>query len=139
MIYTVAAMLSLQGVCAFAGQGRVAPNFQHQRGFDARAIAPVMMANRRAQLASLAAGLPMLAGAASAVSAADATPWAMSTFLDAIDNDLVEKVSFAADGKQALIIDKDGNPRGTRIFGPVPRELRQKGFMKIISLAAEVV
>merc|ERR1719506_3701087 len=51
----------------------------------------------------------MLAAGATAVSAADATPWAMSNFLDAIENDLVEKVSFAADGKQALIIDKDGN------------------------------
>lgn len=38
----------------------------------------------------------------------------------------------------AIIIDKDGNPRGTRVFGPIPRELRD-GFMKIISLAPEVV
>ncbi len=38
----------------------------------------------------------------------------------------------------AVIVDKDGNPRGTRIFGPVPRELR-RGFMKIISLAPEVL
>ena len=37
-----------------------------------------------------------------------------------------------------VIIDKDGNPRGTRVFGPIPRELREK-FMKIISLAPEVV
>jgi len=38
-----------------------------------------------------------------------------------------------------VIIDKDQNPRGTRIFGPVARELRAKNFMKIISLAPEVL
>ena len=38
-----------------------------------------------------------------------------------------------------MIIDKDNNPRGTRIFGPVARELRDKDFMKIISLAPEVL
>jgi large subunit ribosomal protein L14 len=38
-----------------------------------------------------------------------------------------------------VIIDNDGNPRGTRIFGAVARELRQKKYMKIVSLAAEVV
>jgi large subunit ribosomal protein L14 len=39
----------------------------------------------------------------------------------------------------AIIINADKNPRGTRVFGPVPRELREKGFTKIISLAPEVV
>lgn len=39
----------------------------------------------------------------------------------------------------AVIINKDGNPRGTRVFGPVARELRQKNFTKIISLAPEVL
>ena len=43
------------------------------------------------------------------------------------------------DRNAAVIIDPDGNPKGTRIFGAVARELRQKNFMKIISLAAEVV
>ena len=43
------------------------------------------------------------------------------------------------DKNAAVIIDAEGNPRGTRIFGAVARELRQKNFMKIISLAAEVV
>ena len=38
-----------------------------------------------------------------------------------------------------VIIDKDKNPKGTRIFGPVSRELREKNFMKIISLAPEVI
>jgi large subunit ribosomal protein L14 len=39
----------------------------------------------------------------------------------------------------AVIIDDNNNPRGTRIFGPVARELRDKNFMKIISLAPEVL
>ncbi len=39
----------------------------------------------------------------------------------------------------AVIIDDNGNPKGTRIFGPVARELRDKNFMKIISLAPEVL
>ena len=43
------------------------------------------------------------------------------------------------DNNAVVIIDKDLNPRGTRIFGPVARELRDKNFMKIISLAPEVV
>ncbi|MDB4793574.1 50S ribosomal protein L14 [Methylacidiphilales bacterium] len=43
------------------------------------------------------------------------------------------------DNNAVVIIDKDSNPRGTRIFGPVARELRERNFMKIISLAPEVV
>jgi large subunit ribosomal protein L14 len=43
------------------------------------------------------------------------------------------------DSNAIVIIDKDKNPRGTRIFGPVARELRDKKFMKIISLAPEVI
>ncbi|MCX6909379.1 MAG: 50S ribosomal protein L14 [Verrucomicrobia bacterium] len=43
------------------------------------------------------------------------------------------------DSNAIVIIDKDRNPRGTRIFGPVARELRDKNFMKIISLAPEVL
>jgi large subunit ribosomal protein L14 len=43
------------------------------------------------------------------------------------------------DNNAIVIIDKDQNPRGTRIFGPVARELREKNFMKIISLAPEVL
>lgn len=39
----------------------------------------------------------------------------------------------------AVIIDKDKNPRGTRIFGPIAREIREEGYMKIISLAPEVL
>ncbi|MGD7652556.1 MAG: 50S ribosomal protein L14 [Verrucomicrobiales bacterium] len=43
------------------------------------------------------------------------------------------------DRNACVIIDKDNNPRGTRIFGPVARELREKAFMKIVSLAPEVL
>ena len=39
----------------------------------------------------------------------------------------------------AVIINKDGNPTGTRVFGPVARELRDKNYLKIISLAPEVI
>lgn len=43
------------------------------------------------------------------------------------------------DENAAVIIDKANNPRGTRIFGPVARELRENNYMKIISLAPEVL
>ncbi len=48
--------------------------------------------------------------------------------------------SIRFDDNAAVILDTDGeNPRGTRIFGPVARELREKGYMKIVSLAPEVL
>ena len=47
--------------------------------------------------------------------------------------------SLRFDSNALVIIDAQLNPMGTRIFGPVPRELRDKGFMKIISLAPEVI
>ena len=43
------------------------------------------------------------------------------------------------DKNAMVIVDNDGNPKGTRIFGAVARELREKNYMKIISLASEVV
>ena len=43
------------------------------------------------------------------------------------------------DDNAAVIIDEQGQPKGTRIFGPIARELRDKGYMKIISLAPEVI
>ncbi|MBN2753327.1 MAG: 50S ribosomal protein L14 [Candidatus Goldbacteria bacterium] len=43
------------------------------------------------------------------------------------------------DNNSAVIINDQNNPKGTRIFGPVARELREKNFLKIISLAPEVV
>merc|ERR1719484_376623 len=65
---------------------------------------------RRAQLASAVVGFAGLMSS-TAVSAAEprSTPWSFSTFLDAVESDLIEKVSFSADGKQILCIDKDGN------------------------------
>lgn len=48
-----------------------------------------------------------------------------------------EKIRF--DGNSVVLINKQGEPIGTRIFGPVTRELRGKGYMKIISLAPEVL
>ena len=48
--------------------------------------------------------------------------------------------SIKFDDNAVVILDTDGrNPKGTRIFGPVARELREKGFMKIVSLAPEVI
>jgi large subunit ribosomal protein L14 len=43
------------------------------------------------------------------------------------------------DGNALVLVDGDGNPRGTRIFGAVARELRERKYMKIVSLAQEVV
>lgn len=43
------------------------------------------------------------------------------------------------DDNAAVIIDEQGNPKGTRIFGPVAKELREKQYMKIVSLALEVL
>ncbi len=43
------------------------------------------------------------------------------------------------DKNAAVVIDAQNNPKGTRIFGPVARELREKNFMKIVSLAPEVI
>jgi large subunit ribosomal protein L14 len=43
------------------------------------------------------------------------------------------------DDNAAVVINKEGNPRGTRVFGPVARELRDRNFTKIVSLAPEVL
>jgi len=43
------------------------------------------------------------------------------------------------DSNACVLIDDDGNPRGTRIFGAVARELRERNYMKIVSLASEVI
>ncbi|AKM80055.1 TPA: 50S ribosomal protein L14 [Candidatus Saccharibacteria bacterium] len=47
--------------------------------------------------------------------------------------------TIAFDDNAAVIINDDKNPKGTRVFGPVPRELRDMGYAKIISLAPEVL
>ena len=91
-----------------------------------RQARPVMTANgsRRAQLGAIGAGLSALT-ASRAVSAAEPgmTPWAYSTFLDAIETSQVDKVSFAADGKSVLAIDKDGNRHETRVLPEQSAEL----------------
>ena len=48
-------------------------------------------------------------------------------------------MSIRFDENAALIINKEGNPRGTRVFGPVAREIREKNFSKIVSLEPEVL
>ncbi|MBC6419876.1 MAG: 50S ribosomal protein L14, partial [Prochloron sp. SP5CPC1] len=48
-------------------------------------------------------------------------------------------MSIRFDDNAAVIINDDGNPKGTRVFGPVARELREKNFTKIVSLAPEVI
>lgn len=48
-------------------------------------------------------------------------------------------MSIRFDDNAAVIINQEGNPRGTRVFGPVARELRDRNFMKIVSLAPEVL
>ncbi len=47
--------------------------------------------------------------------------------------------SIRFDENAAVLVNKDGQPRGTRIFGPIARELRDGGYMRIISLAPEVL
>jgi large subunit ribosomal protein L14 len=51
----------------------------------------------------------------------------------------VDGTSIRFDSNALVIIDETGNPKGTRVFGPVARELRNLEFMKIISLAPEVI
>ncbi len=48
-------------------------------------------------------------------------------------------MSIRFDDNAAVLINQDGNPKGTRVFGPVARELRDKSFTKIVSLAPEVL
>ena len=55
------------------------------------------------------------------------------------ENDTKSGESTSGETPPSVIIKEDKNPRGTRIFGPVARELREKQFMKIVSLAPEVL
>ena len=84
----------------------------------ARAARPLMGVDgaRRAQLGALGAGLTALASSQAASAASASTPWAYSTFLEAVQTGQVEKVSFAADGKQVLAIDRDGNRHETLVL-----------------------
>ena len=71
----------------------------------------------------------------------DATPGGVVKKGDVVKAVVVRTVKGARrkDENAAVIIKDDKNPRGTRIFGPVARELREKQFMKIVSLAPEVL
>ncbi len=51
----------------------------------------------------------------------------------------IDGMSIRFDDNAAVVINNENNPRGTRVFGPIARELRDKNFSKIISLAPEVV
>lgn len=51
----------------------------------------------------------------------------------------IDGMSIRFDDNAAIIINKENNPRGTRVFGPIAREIRDKNFMKIVSLAPEVL
>lgn len=51
----------------------------------------------------------------------------------------IDGMALRFDDNAAVIINNDNNPRGTRIFGPVAREIRDKGFNKLISLATEII
>jgi large subunit ribosomal protein L14 len=51
----------------------------------------------------------------------------------------VNGMSIRFDDNAAVIVNQENNPRGTRVFGPVARELRDKNFTKIVSLAPEVL
>merc|ERR1719408_757659 len=97
-----------------------------------------MSSARRAHLGALASGLTSL-GALTVANAAEvrSTPWAMSTFLDAIDSDLIEKVSFSADGKQALAIDKDGNRHEALILPGESAELIKQLTKKNVVFAVQ--
>jgi len=79
---------------------------------------PVMLLDgaRRAQLGGVLAATTAFASQKALAAEPRSTPWAYSTFLQAVNTDQVEKVSFSADGKQVLSIDKDGNRHETLIL-----------------------
>jgi len=95
------------------------------RGASPEQPQPTMsIGGRRAQLGALGAGLAALTTASTAaVAESRSTPWAYSTFLEAVESDQVEKVSFAADGKQVLSIDRDGNRHETLVLPEQSQEL----------------
>lgn len=70
-------------------------------------VQPHMSLARRAHLGAAAAGLAAALGTSVSAAEPRSSPWSLSTFLDAIDADQVEKVSFAADGKQVMLLRRD--------------------------------
>jgi hypothetical protein len=108
MIYSTLVIGSLAVASAFEARPVLAQRPVVHRGAPARTPALQMSAGRRAQIGAIAAAAAAISQAAVAAEPRS-TPWAYSTFLEAVETDQIEKVSFAADGKQCLSIDKDGN------------------------------
>merc|ERR1719343_1216513 len=79
--------------------------------------------SRRARLGVLATGVSALTASKALAAEPRSTPWAYSTFLEAVETDQIEKVSFSADGKQVLSIDKDGNRHETLVLPEQSAEL----------------
>ena len=102
----VGAALSVE---AFSARPVLAPS--HPTAVMRTSPVMEMVPARRAQLAGLlgATLTGITAQGASAATGPSSTPWAYSTFLDAVEAGQIEKVSLASDGKQVLSIDKDGN------------------------------
>eukprot|EP00321_Phaeocystis_globosa_P006711 CAMPEP_0118826382 /NCGR_PEP_ID=MMETSP1162-20130426/11915_1 /TAXON_ID=33656 /ORGANISM="Phaeocystis Sp, Strain CCMP2710" /LENGTH=245 /DNA_ID=CAMNT_0006757107 /DNA_START=73 /DNA_END=807 /DNA_ORIENTATION=+ len=102
----VGAALSVE---AFSARPALAPS--HPTAVMRTSPVMEMVPARRAQLAGLlgATLTGITAQGASAATGPSSTPWAYSTFLDAVEAGQIEKVSLASDGKQVLSIDKDGN------------------------------
>merc|ERR1719174_750540 len=93
---------------------------------------------RRAVLGSLlAAGSMASTSQAALADTPRSSPWSFSTFLDAIDQNLVEKVSFSPDGKQVLVIDRDGNRHEALILNGESTELVKKLTQKGITFAVQ--
>ena len=107
---------ALASVEAFSARPLLATN--HAAAVVHSAPVMSMVPARRAQLAGLlgAATAGISAQAASAATGPSSTPWAYSTFLDAVEAGQIEKVSLASDGKQVLSIDKDGNRHETLLL-----------------------
>eukprot|EP00322_Chrysochromulina_rotalis_P023226 CAMPEP_0115868012 /NCGR_PEP_ID=MMETSP0287-20121206/21065_1 /TAXON_ID=412157 /ORGANISM="Chrysochromulina rotalis, Strain UIO044" /LENGTH=670 /DNA_ID=CAMNT_0003322637 /DNA_START=38 /DNA_END=2050 /DNA_ORIENTATION=- len=125
---------------AFTGAGPALVAPRPQVSFGSRPVLDIEMSSaRRAHLGALATGLTSLGALSTAANAAEvrSTPWAMSTFLDAIDSDLIEKVSFSADGKQALAIDKDGNRHEALILPGESAELIKQLTKKNVVFAVQ--
>jgi len=134
------ALSFLAGSSGFSGIAPAVLSPRPQVQFGARPFLAVeMSASRRAHLGALASGLTSLGAMSAAANAAEvrSTPWAMSTFLDAIDSDLIEKVSFSADGKQALAIDKDGNRHEALILPGESAELIKQLTKKNVVFAVQ--
>ncbi|MEN9245478.1 MAG: 50S ribosomal protein L14 [Thermostichales cyanobacterium BF4_bins_65] len=92
---------------------------------------------RYASLGDVIIGVVKDAAPNQAVKKSDVVKAVVVRTVDAVRRE--DGMSIRFDDNAAVIINNDGNPRGTRVFGPIARELREKNFAKIISLAPEVL